>query len=152
MSEAAVAAREIAITRIYDAPRELVWAAWTDPDQLASWWGKRGWTARRDSVVVDPRPGGLFTVTTVSAEDGAEMTNAYRFSEVVEPQRLVLGDDGSRATVTFTDLGDRRTEMRFHSVIHATEAICDAAKGGLSSAFERLGEQLHLLQTATKED
>lgn len=134
--------REIALTRIYDAPRELVWKAWTEPDQLAVWWGKRGWTARPETVVVDPRPGGTFHVTTVADADGAEMTNAYVFREVLAPERLVLGDGDSEATVTFSDLGNGRTEMTFHTVIRATEAICHAAKGGLSSAFDRLAEHL----------
>ena len=43
MTETATA-REITITRVYDAPRELVWRAWTEPERLARWWGKRGWS------------------------------------------------------------------------------------------------------------
>jgi uncharacterized protein YndB with AHSA1/START domain len=139
------AAREIAITRIFDAPRELVWKAWTEPERLARWWGKRGWTAVPSTITMDVRPGGAFRVTTVSDQDGREMTTAGVYREVVEPERLVWGDAehaGAVATVTFTDLGDGRTEMAFHTTIRATGELRDAAAAGLASAFDRLAEHL----------
>ena len=48
---------EIEFARTYAAPRELVWDAWTDPDQMAQWWGPRGVTTPRESIEVDPAPG-----------------------------------------------------------------------------------------------
>jgi uncharacterized protein YndB with AHSA1/START domain len=131
-------AHEITIKRVYDAPRELVWKAWTEPDRLAQWWGKRGWTARRSTITMDVRPGGLFRVTSVCDEDGREMVTEGVYREIVAPERLVFGD----ATVTFVDLGDGRTEMTFHTRIHATEATRRAAEGGLGSAFDRLAEHI----------
>jgi len=132
-------AREITVTRIYDAPRELVWRAWTEPEQLARWWGKRGWTAQPSTIAMDVRPGGRFCVTTVCDEDGREMTNEAVYHEVVAPQRLRFG----AASVTLSDLGDGRTEMVFHTTIESPEpAIRDAAAGGLASAFDRLAEIL----------
>ena len=130
--------REITITRVYAAPREAVWRAWTEPHQLAAWWGKRGWTARLESIELDVRPGGTFRVTTVNDEDGSEMTNEGTYTEVREPERLVFGE----TVVTFTDLGDGRTEMTFHTTMRTSAAIRDAARGGLQSAFDRLGELL----------
>jgi uncharacterized protein YndB with AHSA1/START domain len=124
---------EITITRIFDAPRERVWAAWTDPAQIARWWGKRGWSTPPESVTLDVRPGGVFRLNSVNVEDGREMPLETTYSEVVEPERLSFGP----ATVTFTDLGDGRTEMTF-----LTEATHPAAEGGLASAFDRLSEQL----------
>jgi uncharacterized protein YndB with AHSA1/START domain len=121
------------ITRIYDAPRELVWRAWTEPDRLAAWWGKRGWVARRDSIVMDVRPGGLFRVTTVNAH-GEEMTNEGVYTVVEPPARLGFGDSG----VTFTALPAGRTEMTFHT----TAPVSERAAGGLASAFERLADHL----------
>ena len=50
-------ATEISIKRVYTATPQQVWAAWTEPDQLARWWGKRGWNARPDSIVLDVRVG-----------------------------------------------------------------------------------------------
>jgi uncharacterized protein YndB with AHSA1/START domain len=137
-----VTSREIAITRVYDASPQQVWDAWTEPAQLARWWGKRGWTARLDSIELDVRPGGVFRVTTVNDEDGSEMTNEGFYTEVDEPERLVFGE----TVVTFRDLGDGRTEMTFHTTMQASEALRDRAAGGVASAFERLAE--HLKETA----
>jgi uncharacterized protein YndB with AHSA1/START domain len=142
MHEASVA-REITITRVFAAPRELVWKAWTDPDQLAVWWGKRGWTAVRSTIEMDVRRGGAFSLFSVADDDGREMRSAGVYREVVEPERLVLDDpDGALATVTFTDLGDGRTKMVFHATLATTRQIRDAAEDGLSSAFDRLAEHL----------
>ncbi len=145
----AVTAREIEITRIYDAPREQVWRAWTEPARLAEWWGKRGWNAVLATITMDVRPGGVFRVTTISDEDGSEMTNEGVYREVVEPERLVLeeplADDraaGALSTVVFTDLGGGRTEMRFSTTVHMTAAIHEAARAGMGSAFDRLAEHL----------
>jgi uncharacterized protein YndB with AHSA1/START domain len=124
----------IEITRTLDAPRERVWAAWTDPDQLARWWGRRGWVARRETITMDVRPGGAFRVVSVNEADGREMVSEGVYREVVEPERLSFGE----TTVMFTDLGDGRTRMDFRS----TADVPDTAAGGLASAFERLAEHL----------
>lgn len=145
MSET-IAARELTITRVYDAPRELVWKAWTEPARLARWWGKRGWNTPVSSITMDVRPGGAFRLTSVSDEDGSELRTDAVYREVVEPERLVFEevdrDDGPVATVTFTDLGDGRTEMRFHTTRRMTEATLRRAMAGMASAFDRLAEQL----------
>ena len=142
-------AREITITRVFDAPRELVWKAWTEPDQLARWWGPRGWTAPPSAITMDVRPGGLFRVTSVSDADGAEMPMEAVYREVVEPERLVVDEvaegawhSGALTVVTFTDLGDGRTEMVFHTTIQTIDEMRDAAEAGLASAFDRLAEHL----------
>jgi uncharacterized protein YndB with AHSA1/START domain len=129
---------EITITRIYDAPRERVWAAWTEPAQIARWWGKRGWSTPPASVAMDVRPGGTFRLNSVNDEDGREMPLDTTFREVVPPERLSFG----AATVTFTDLGDGRTEMVFHTVVEMPEDTLRSAEGGLASAFDRLSENL----------
>ena len=142
MSEA-IFAREIRITRVYDAPREQVWRAWTEPAQLARWWGKRGWTTPLPTVTMDVRPGGLFRLSSISDEDGREMPMEATYREVVEPERLVFARaDGQIATVTFADLGDGRTEMTFHTTMRVSDELRAQSAGGLSSAFERLAEQL----------
>ena len=123
----------IEITRIFEAPRERVWRAWTDPDELVRWWGKRGWTAQRDTLVMDVRPGGEFRVVTVH-EDGREMVNDGVYRDVVAPERLSFGE----STVTFTDLGDGRTRMDFRT----TAEIGATAAGGFDSALDRLAESL----------
>jgi hypothetical protein len=122
----------IEITRVYRAPRERVWAAWTEPAQLAVWWGKRGWNADPESIVLDVRPGGAFRVTSHSPA-GEAMTNEYTFSEVVPFERLAFGE----AVVVFADLGDGFTEMRFRTPVPS-----ERAAAGVRSAFDRLGEHL----------
>jgi uncharacterized protein YndB with AHSA1/START domain len=131
-------AQEITITRVFDAPRERVWQAWTEPERLARWWGKRGWSTPLSSITLDVRPGGVFRLNSISDEDGREMPLDTVYREVVEPERLAFGE----ATVTLTDLGDGRTEMIFHTTVEMTDATRRAAEGGLASAFDRLAEQL----------
>ena len=140
----AVTVREIAITRVYDAPREHVWRAWTEPGRLAAWWGKRGWSTPVESVTLDVRPGGTFRLNSISDADGSEMPLDAVYREVVEPERLTFVRRGRPETsvVTFADLGDGRTEMHFRTTLTTTTAIHRAALGGLGSAFDRLAEHL----------
>ena len=148
MAEAG-AAREVTITRVFDAPRGLVWKEWTEPERLAAWWGARGWSAPPGRIVMDVRPGGAFRVVSVSDEDGAEIVQEGIYREVVEPERLVIEEaaegawhGGATTVVTFADLGDGRTEMVFRTTIRTTEEGLDAAAAGLAAAFDRLSEHL----------
>jgi uncharacterized protein YndB with AHSA1/START domain len=129
---------EIVVTRVFDAPRERVWRAWTEPAEIARWWGKRGWTTPPESVTMDVRPGGEFSLLSISDEDGREMRLDTTYHEIVEPERLRFGE----ATVTLIDLGDGRTEMVYRTTTEMTDEIRRRAAGGLASAFERLAEQL----------
>jgi uncharacterized protein YndB with AHSA1/START domain len=123
---------------VFDAPRERVWRAWTEPAELARWWGKRGWTTPPESVTMDVRPGGEFSLLSVSDEDGREMRLDTTYHEIVEPERLRFGE----ATVTLIDLWDGRTEMVYRTTTEMTDEIRRRAAGGLASAFDRLAEQL----------
>ena len=142
-------AQEITITRVYDAPRELVWKAWTEPARLAQWWGPRGWRTDPADVTMDVQPGGSFRVTSVNDADGAEMTTESVFREVVEPERLVVEEaaedswhEGAVSVLTLHDLGGGRTEMVFRSTINTTAEMGGNAERGLASAFDRLAEVL----------
>jgi uncharacterized protein YndB with AHSA1/START domain len=145
----AISTQEITITRVFDAPRELVWKAWTEPDQLAQWWGPPGWTNRLETLRMDVRPGGAFRVTSVSDEDGTEMTTSGAYREVLEPERLVLEEPAEDAwhenavsVVTLTDLGDGRTEVVLHATIQTTEEMRAQAEAGMAAALDRLAEHL----------
>jgi uncharacterized protein YndB with AHSA1/START domain len=145
----AVSAQEITITRVLDAPRELVWKAWTEPEQVAQWWGPRGTSASLASIAMDVRPGGAFRVTSVSEEGGPEITVAGVYREVVEPERLVFEEpaedawhEGAVSVLTLTDLGDGRTEMVVHTTIQTTDEMRGAAQAGMASSFDRLAEHL----------
>jgi uncharacterized protein YndB with AHSA1/START domain len=147
MPEAATA-QEITITRVYDAPRELVWKAWTRPEELVEWWGPRGWRTPLDTVTMEVWPGGTFRLTSIS-DEGAEMPVVGTYREVVEPERLVLEEpaehawhDGSVSTVTFTDLGEGRTEMTFAATIETTAEMRVHAERGMRGTLDRLAEHL----------
>ncbi|MBJ7331130.1 MAG: SRPBCC domain-containing protein [Solirubrobacteraceae bacterium] len=149
MTPDAVGLREIAVSRVYAAPRELVWRAWTEPERLVTWWGKRGHLAQPDSLVLEPWPGGRFHVTTRHEETGYEMTTRAVFRDVVALERLVFTEhdrgpngEATESVVIFTDLGGGRTALDLHTSITTTEEIHRAAVAGLTSALERLGESL----------
>ena len=147
MTEAATA-QEITLTRVFDAPRELVWKAWTEPDRLVQWWGPPGWSTPLETVTMDVRPGGTMRLTSVS-EDGTEMTVVGVYREVVEPERLAFDEpaedswhEGAASVVTLTDLGDGRTEMVVHSTIHTTDEMREQAAAGMKGTLDRLAEHL----------
>jgi uncharacterized protein YndB with AHSA1/START domain len=77
--------REIVFTRVFDAPRRMVWEAWTDPKQLVLWWGPRGFTTTIDEM--DVRVGGVWKLV-MHGPDGTDYPNKSIFTEVVPNERL----------------------------------------------------------------
>jgi uncharacterized protein YndB with AHSA1/START domain len=132
--------REFTITRVFDAPRELVWKAWTDPEHVARWFGPYGFTTPLSTVTMDVRPGGTFELTMVSDDDGTEYPSGGTFVEVVEPERLVWEDRDIKltVTVTFTERGDQ-TEMTCHVVGETGGA---EAYDGWSTSFDKLADSV----------
>ncbi len=104
--------REIVIRRTLDAPRELVFAVWTDPRHLPHWYGPNGFTVTIHEM--DLRPGGVWRLT-MQGPDGRDYHNKIVFSEVVRPERLVyrhVAETGTepathQTTVTFAARGDK---------------------------------------------
>lgn len=142
--------RDIRLTRVYDAPVALVWDAWTDPAQLAQWWGPRGFTITTHSR--DLRPGGTW-VYTMHGPDGKDWPNFTRY-HVVEHQARLEYDHGAsseesepmfRVTATFTDLGGR-TQFDMCMTLATAEAaqqtrvMIKAANG--NSTWDRLAEHV----------
>src|SRR2546430_11151240 len=78
--------REILLTRVFDAPRELVFKVWTDPEHVGRWWGPRGFTNTIHEM--DVRPGGVWRFT-MHGPDGVDYLNRIVFIEVARPERLV---------------------------------------------------------------
>lgn len=140
---------DVTITRTLDAPRERVWEAWTDPEQVAEWWGPEGFTV--PNCAVDARADGEFSID-MQAPDGTIYPNIGEFHEVEEPERLVFtgrgfeGEDGSyqlevRNTVMFEDDGNRTHLELEAEVVSATPVVKDALGGmeiGWSQSFEKL--------------
>ncbi|MFD8496581.1 SRPBCC domain-containing protein [Amycolatopsis sp. NPDC059657] len=133
------------ITRIFDAPRDLVFRAWTDPAQLTRWFGPHGMTTPLDSIRVDLRPGGEWRACMVRDSDGFEAHTGGLYREVAEPERLVFTwgievqgtIEESLVTIVFDDVGGK-TKMSFTQVGFPTTASRDEHEGGWTETFERL--------------
>lgn len=115
---ASEADRELVLTRVFDAPRELVFDAWTDPRHTPQWWGPHGFTNTVHET--DMRPGGVWRFT-MHGPDGTDYPNRILYTEIAKPERLVYlhdsdqDDDPRRfhVTVTFEDEGGKtRLTMR----------------------------------------
>src|SRR5579864_3429267 len=110
MNETTTALGEVTYTRVFDAPRELVFRCMVAPEHLTHFWGPTGVSTPLAKIIVDPRPGGAFETTMVNDSDGTEFTMRGVYVEVTEPERLVWtegdGPDGMTTSVTFTDLGN----------------------------------------------
>ena len=125
--------REILMERVFDAPRELVWTAWTDPKHVDQWWGPNGF--RNETFSMDVRPGGMWRYV-MHGPDGKDWQNWIRFEEVSKGERLVYshGDGDSdephfHVTVTFEEQG-RRTKVSMRSVFPSAEACAAVKKFG----------------------
>ena len=86
--------REFVMSRTFDAPRDLVWRAWTDQKHLAGWWGPKGFTVK--SLALDLRPGGTM-LYCLGMPTGAEMWGLFRFREIVPQRKLVFINSFSNA-------------------------------------------------------
>jgi uncharacterized protein YndB with AHSA1/START domain len=142
--------RVLGIDRVFDAPRELVWKAWTDPAQASRWMGPHGFTATH--LEQDLRPGGAWRTCLRRDVDGEELWHGGVYREVAEPERLVFtfawdGPDGrpgpeTLVTVLFAEHGPGRTRMTFRQGVFDTAANRDGHRGGWSECFERLASHL----------
>jgi uncharacterized protein YndB with AHSA1/START domain len=109
---------EVTITRIYEAPRELVWECMTTPEHLTHFWGPPGISTPLDSIVMELHPGGRFETVMVNDANGERYPTAGIYVEIDPPSTLVwreTGDaEGMTSTCTFVDLGNGRTEVVVH--------------------------------------
>jgi uncharacterized protein YndB with AHSA1/START domain len=149
-----IADREIVITRMLDAPPELVWQAFTDPNQVVQWWGPSGF--RTTTQRMDVKPGGVWRFV-MHGPDGRDYENMITYLEVVEPHRLTYKHGGDKdvepvnfqVTVTFEPAGmnGERTLFTMRSIFASNQARefvireYNALEGGKQNA-ERLDEYL----------
>ena len=143
--------RSIVAVREFDAPRELVWQAWTDPKHLAKWWGPNGFTTTTNTY--DARPGGVWRFV-MHGPDGRDYQNRITFEEVVKPERIVYRHGGGadvepvqfKTTVTFEDIGGKTRltmHMLFPSAAERDRVIKEyGADKGLVQTLARLAEHL----------
>jgi uncharacterized protein YndB with AHSA1/START domain len=151
--------REIVCARVFDAPRELVWQVFTDPNHITHWWGPRGFSVTTQQMQL--KPGGVWR-HVMHGPDGRDYHCRIIYREVVEPERLVYEhspEEGCEpvrmeTTVTFTALGDK-TRIDFRSTFPSTAERDDNAKKygaveGLTDTLARLAELLSSLLAEEK--
>src|SRR5258708_10992484 len=140
--------QELVLTRVFDAPRELVFKVWTDPKHVAQWWGPQGFTNR--VCELDVRPGGAIRIH-MRGPDGTvyRMTGVYQ--EIVEPERLVftsaaLDNEGNPLfevlnTVTFAEQGGKTTQTSRARAVKTTAEgapYLGGVEAGRTQSLERL--------------
>ena len=144
---ATAADREVLITRIFDAPRAQVFRAWTDPGEVAAWYGPEHYDTPRERIHIDLRVGGRYELTMVQRADGAEFAIGYEIVELVEPELIVLRSDPMpevgmpEPTVTRVEFHDHgaKTRMTLSDGPYPPEAR-GHAEAGWSTAFDKLAE------------
>jgi len=162
VSPKVAAQHELHITRVFDAPRELVWKVWTDPEHMKNWSGPRQFTATH--VENDGRPGGKWRLCLHSdgfdTGDGVmrklDLWQGGEIREMVAPERLVytfqwdestgLGSHETVVTVTLEE-HEGKTTMNFHQAFFVTDKDRDGHVRGWNSSFDKLGDYLGELQT-----
>ena len=138
---------DIELTWTFEAPRQDVWREWTEPERFADWYGGPTGKVPLDTVSMDVRPGGRWSMV-MQAQRG-EIHWDGEYLEVEEPERLVFtvtdrpDDDAYElVTVVLNDLGDGRTEMLFRQDGHMTPEQYERAGQGWSGFFDRIAERL----------
>lgn len=145
--------RELNLTRIFDAPRELVWKAWTDPKMVAQWWGPRGFD--NPLCQIDVRPGGAIRIH-MRGPDGVVYPMTGVFHEILPPERLVftswafMGDESVPLfevlnTVIFEVAGSK-TRLTLKAVVDkampGSEGPLSGMEQGWSQSLQKLAELL----------
>ena len=147
--------QEIVVTRVFDAPRELVWKVWTQPDHLLHWFGSEDWMLIECEI--DLRPGGIWK-TCMQGPTGGKSWGVAVYHDIVEPERLVYTDyfadsEGNRVegmpealiTVEFTEHQGKTTytsTARYRTSEERDRVLRMGMEKGLRAALERLDQYL----------
>jgi uncharacterized protein YndB with AHSA1/START domain len=135
--------QQVLITRIFDAPRELVFRAWTDPDQVAQWFGPEHFDTPRETIEIDLRIGGRYELTMVQRHSGARFPVRYEIVELDPPRLLVLRSEPMPevgihgATFTRVELHDHGDKTRM-TLSDGPYTEAGHAEAGWHAAFGKL--------------
>jgi uncharacterized protein YndB with AHSA1/START domain len=139
---------DLTLSRMIDAPRPLVFGAWTDPEQIARWWGPKGFTTTRYEM--DVRPGGTYRFV-MRSPDGTDHRKRGVYREIVAPERIVFTfvweePDGRLGhellvTVTFEAVGTK-TRLTLHQTGFNSIEWRDSHVAGWTSCLERFGDYM----------
>jgi uncharacterized protein YndB with AHSA1/START domain len=148
-----VKGNEIRMERLLNAPREVVWKVWTQPEHLVKWWGPKGFSTAIHKIEV--QPGGVWHLT-MTGPDGRDYLNKMVFTEVVKPERLVFkhtGEPGAEksshvTTVTFQERGDK-TKLSMVMTFDSPEELQRIEKeyGAIQGGIECVGRMIDYLAT-----
>jgi uncharacterized protein YndB with AHSA1/START domain len=137
----------VLITRIFEAPREAVFRAWTEPEGIAAWYGPEHFDAPRERISVDLRVGGRWELVMVQRGSGKEFPVGYEIVELVEPQLLVLRSDpmpemGMPSVVTRLELHDHGERTRMTLSDGPYPPGMAHAEAGWAASFDKLARAL----------
>jgi uncharacterized protein YndB with AHSA1/START domain len=143
---------ELTYTRVFAAPRELVFRCLTEPEHLTHFWGPVGTRTPPEAITVDLRPGGVFETVMVSESDGSRYTMHAVFDEVAAPERLVWTEPASGVTTisTFKELSGPRTEVRIVQRNVPEAFRRPEAQAGFRTSLDRLASYLTQQTGATR--
>ena len=139
--------QEVLITRIFEAPREQVFRAWTDPDAVAAWYGPAQFDTPREKIHIDLRVGGRYELTMVQRGSGTEFPIGYEIVELVEPELIVLRSDPMpdmgmhEPTVTRVEFHEHGDKTRM-TLVDGPYTQSSHAEAGWSAAFDKLAARL----------
>jgi uncharacterized protein YndB with AHSA1/START domain len=133
---------ELTYTRIWEAPRELVFQCMTTPEHLTHFWGPVGVSTPLDKIIIELRAGGRFETIMVNDATGDEYPMVGVFVEVAPPEKMVWTErdveGGMTTSVTFIDLGNNRTETVAHQTNVPEMYRTREAQDGMLSSFDRM--------------
>jgi uncharacterized protein YndB with AHSA1/START domain len=141
---------EVTITREYDAPRELMFRCFVEPEHFIKFWGPIGTHVPIETVVIEPWAGGRFESTMVMDDGSGEFPMKAVFVEVTEPEVFAFRepDSGLVSTGTLTDLGNGRTRLVIHQTNVPAPYRTTEALEGFNTSLDRLDAYLGELQVA----
>ena len=147
MTSHQAAPAELNLTRVFDAPREIVFRCMITPEHLTHFWGPAGTSAPIEHIRVDARPGGVFETVMVNDADGSTYPTKAVYVEVTEPERLVWTETHSGMTMaaTFVDLGGSRTEVRISQTNVPEAMLSPDAQAGFRTSLDKFAAYLHSL-------
>ena len=151
VADTSVAEQDLVVTRVIDAPRRLVFKAWTQPEHVARWWGPKGFTTIHCDM--DIRVGGRYRCA-MRSPNGTDYWKVGVYREIVEPERIVFtfawedadGHPGHEllTTVTFAEDGTKTRLTLTQSVFETAERRDDHG-AGWTSCLERFAEYIHAI-------
>ncbi len=141
---------ELWFTRVFEAPRELVFRCLTEPEHLTHFWGPTGVHTPLERTRVDARPGGVFETVMVNDTDGSEYVMRAVYDEVRPPELLSWTDvhSGVRVSSQLIELGPDRTELRIHQMDVPEAFMAGESQKGFLTSLERFAVHLERLTGA----